>query len=154
MSGFFASTEFYVIASVLAAAILALCVKPASRGEVIEQLLEGTLCNTADENTSPRITMATNTDGKVMLTRSGLNGLTTHGAVSLVATRIGTDIIIEERIVQSSGGEPIDTALFTLDIMPAGRCHVKYNSDATGLFAAFTFTADADRPAMQRYLTH
>lgn len=154
MSSFFSSTEFYVIASVAAAAVVALCVKPQPRGEAIERLLAGTLCDVSDPDLRPRITLACSSDGRVMLTRSGLHGLTTHGAVSLAATRIGSDITIEERITPSPGGEPVDTALFTLDFLTPGRYHIRYNSDATGLFAAFTFTSGPDRPATVRHLTH
>lgn len=139
-SSFFSSTEFYVIASMAAAAVVGLCVKPPSRGQAIERLLAGILCQTSEPDATPSITLSCEPDGNVLLTRSGLEGLTTAGAVSLAATRIGTDITIEERITPTAGGEAIDAALFTLDFITPGRYHLRYNSSALGLFAAFTLT--------------
>lgn len=146
MNGFFTSTEFYVIASMAAAAVIGLCVKPGARGEAIERLLAGHLCDTSADRSDPadaalpQITLSCDPSGNVLLTRSGLSGLTSDGAVSLAVTRIASDITIEERTTYSPLGEPVDTALFTLDFLPPGRYHVRYNSDATGLFAAFSLT--------------
>lgn len=140
MSSFLTSTEFYVIASLAAATVVGLCVKPQSRGEAIEHLLSGELCDSSDPDGTPRVTITCDTDGKLLLTRCGLRDMTTDGAVSLSAKRIGSDITIEERITKSTAGIPVDTALFTLDFIPPGRYHIRYNSEATGLFAAFTMT--------------
>lgn len=140
---FFTTTEFYVIASLAAAAIVGFCVKPPSRGQAIESLLAGTLCDTSDSDPTPRIALSCDDDCRVLLTRHGLDGLTTTGAVSLAATRIASDITIEERVTPTPGGEPVDTALFSLDFIPPGRYHVRYNSESTGLFAAFTLTVRA-----------
>jgi len=142
MSGFFHTTEFYVIASMVAAAVVGLCVRPPSRGEAIERLLAGTLCDTGTADTGPRITLSCEPDGTVLLTRSGLTGLTDSCAVSLAVTVIGTDISIEERLAGptsvTTSGQPIDTALFTLDFLRHDRYHVRYNSSSLGLFTAFT----------------
>lgn len=140
MSGFFTSTEFYVIASLAAATIVGLCVKPPSRGMAIERLLAGKLCLTDSVTAEPEVTLACDESGDVMLTRSGLTGIRSEGAVSLAVTKIGTDLTIEERVVGSTVGEPVDTALFVLDFLSPGRYHVQYNSFSLGLFAAFSFT--------------
>lgn len=140
MSSFLTSTEFYVIASLAAAAIVGLCVKPQSRGEALEHLLAGNLCDLSDIDPASRLTLTCDSDGKILLTRHGLAGLTADGAVSLSVKRIGTEITIEERITPATTGEPIDSALFTLDFIPPGRYHIRYNSESTGLFSAFTMT--------------
>lgn len=90
----------------------------------------------------------------MLLTRSGLAGLTSAGAVSLAVTVTGTDVAIEERITgATSPSEPVDTALFTLDFLRPGRYHVRYNSSSLGLFSAFTLSvrpgASLTRPLRQ-----
>ena len=155
MSGFFHSTEFYVIASMAAAAVVGLCVRPPSRGEAIERLLAGTLCRSDSNDPEPRVTISCPEDGgPVLLTRSGLAGLTSAGAVSLAVTVTGTDVAIEERITgATSPSEPVDTALFTLDFLRPGRYNVRYNSSSLGLFSAFTLSvrpgASLTRPLRQ-----
>ncbi|MCM1349323.1 MAG: hypothetical protein NC338_07920 [Firmicutes bacterium] len=140
MGSFFSSTEFYVMATMAAATVIGLCVKPPSRGPAVERLLAGTLCDTSCGEATPCIVLTCEEDGTVLLTRTGLQGLTSAGAVSLAATKIGTDITIEERITHTPGGSPIDSALFTLDIFTPGRYHIRYNSSSLGLFAAFILT--------------
>lgn len=138
---FFNTTEFYVIATMVAAAVVASCMRPPSRGEAVERLLGGKLCDVSDPDPSPRLTLTCDDTGAVLLTRSGLEGLNEDCAVSLACTLIGSDLTVKERIVGSrAAGAPVDTALFTLDFLPPGRYHVKYESESTGLFAAFPLT--------------
>ena len=107
MSGFFHSTEFYVIASMAAAAVVGLCVRPPSRGEAIERLLAGTLCRSDSNDPEPRVTISCPEDGgPVLLTRSGLAGLTSAGAVSLAVTVTGTAVAIAERPHRLSRSTP------------------------------------------------
>ena len=84
-------------------------------------------------------------DGSVVLTRNGIEGVSTSGAVSLAVTIIGFDITIEERIVPGNNlDEPIDTATFVLDFLAPDRYHLKYNSSATSRFATTTLLVRQD----------
>lgn len=146
------SVEFYVALAVVAAAIVALCVKPSGRGEARQYLLPGTLCSSAEPQAdigaddAGRIDISCNDDGTVALTRRGLCGMNASGAVSLAITVTGFDVTIEERMAEPrEAGEPTDMALFTLDFMGHERYHVKYNSEATGSFASFSLN---NRPGL------
>lgn len=145
MSGFFHSTEFYVIASIAAAAVVILFMRPQSRGEAIERLLAGTLCDTGHPDAPPTVSLFCSEDGTVLLTRSGLIGMTGDSALSLAVTVAGGDISVEERVTMSAPlpgtvTRPVDAALFTLDFLRPGRYHVRYNSSSLGLFTAFTMS--------------
>lgn len=133
---FIDTPEFYVIAAVVAAMIVAFAAKPASRGEAVTHLLSGTLSNS--ESTPPSISINARENGDVILTRRGLEGLGSMGAVSLAITIIGFDIIIEERFVASrlDGDTSVNTATFTLDFLARERYHIRYNADHCGLFAS------------------
>lgn len=150
---FFTSVEFYVMAAIAAAAVLGVCVRPASKGEAQTHLLAGVLCSMNPPQAIPAIHLQCHNDGSVTLTRGGLHGLTDEGAVSLAVTVAGFDVTIEERMVPTPSGNPVDAALFTLDFLGQEHYHVRYNSDATGLFAAFTLS---NRPDMNisRELKH
>lgn len=146
------SVEFYVALAVVAAAIVALCVKPAGRGEARQYLLPGTLCGCAEPQTMTAddeagwVDISCNDDGTVALTRRGLRGMNASGALSLAITVIGFDVTIEERVAEPrEAGEPTDMALFTLDFMGRERYHVKYNSEATGSFVSFSLN---NRPGL------
>lgn len=151
MPDFLSSVEFYVYATVVAAAIVAFLARPSSRGEARQHLLAGDLSNELnlcwrDVNTSqPSISLRVRDDGSVVLTRNGIEGVSTSGAVSLAVTIIGFDITIEERIVPGNNlDEPIDTATFVLDFLAPDRYHLKYNSSATSRFATTTLLVRQD----------
>lgn len=144
---FLSEVEIYVLAAVAAAAILAMCVRPAEKGEAKQYLLAGQLCS-LDEDSSrqPTIDIECLDNGNVLLTRRGLNGLTDSGAVSLAVTVKGFDIEIEQRTVAGDGtGMPVDTALFTLEFLGKERYHLHYNSETENLSCALTLT---NRPDM------
>ena len=138
--------EIYVLAAVGAAAIIALCVKPSSRGEAREYLLGGTLCFADSAGaTEAAVDIECLDNGSVLLTRRGLPRLTDTGAVSLAVSVIGFDITIEERITDTPGGNPVNTALFTFDFLGQERYHLRYNSEATATAASMTLS---NRPGM------
>ena len=137
-AGIFQTVEFYVIAVLVAAMIVALVARPASRGEARQYLLAGDLKACDDYN--PAITLTAHDDGSVTLTRQGIEGITSTGAVSLAVNVIGWDIVIEERLSEGfSDDAPIDTAVFRLDFLAPERYHIRYNSDRTGRFVATPF---------------
>lgn len=135
----FQTVEFYVIATVVAAAIIALLIKPGSHGEARQVLLAGNL-SYFDIDKEPSIKVEAMENGNVILSRYGIEGLTASGAVSLAITIIGFDISIEERITEGNlDDSEINSAEFLLDCLGNERYHIKYNSEKTGRFVAFTF---------------
>lgn len=146
------SVEIYVMATIFAAAVIAFCVRPSSRGQAREYLLEGILCQPdVSESESSRagggIAIECLENGDVLLTRYGLEGLTDTDAVSLAVTVIGFDITIEERIHRgTSVGQQINTALFTLDFLGHERYHLRYNSETTATALSLTLS---NRAGMQ-----
>lgn len=134
----FDSIEFYVIAAVVAAAVVGLCVRPSSKGEAVTRLLAGRLFAGGDDGSddTPSIELLVEQDGSVTLTRHGLYGLVhASGALSLVVNVAGFDISVEERLTPgrpaSDVPEPVE-ARFTLDFLGAERYHLRYYSEATG----------------------
>ena len=156
MNEFFNSVEFYVIATVVAAAIVLYFAQPSSRGEARQHLLAGNLSNASNRSWSdnksvqPAISLIVRDDGAVVLFRHGIEGVTISGAVSLAITVIGFDMTIEERIVPGNNlDDPIDTASFVLDFLAPDRYHLKYNSSSTSSFVATTLLV---RPGYEKQL--
>lgn len=138
MLSFFTSVEFYVVMAVVAGAIVALASRPQSRGPVMEYLLASVLSADDDSDGAPSVEFICLDDGTVRLLRHGVEGVTLTGAVSLAVTCDGVNVSFEERLVQGSDwDEPARTASFRIDFLRPGRYHIRYNSDRTGLFAAF-----------------
>lgn len=151
MTDFLGSVEFYVYATLVAAAIVAFLARPSSRGEARQHLLAGELSNASNRSWSdsnsaqPAISLIVRDDGAVVLFRHGIEGVSSSGAVSLAITVIGFDITIEERIVPGNNlDDPIDTATFVLDFLAPDRYHLKYNSSATSSFVATTLLVRHD----------
>lgn len=150
------SLEIYVIATLVAAAVIALCVRPSSRGQAREYLLEGILCRPEKDAYELRgdqgvrgqgVAIECLENGDILLTRYGLEGLTEADAVSLAVTVVGFDVTVEERIHRgASGGERVDAALFTLDFLGKERYHFRYNSEPTATAVSFTLS---NRPEMR-----
>lgn len=134
----FDSIEFYVIAAVVASAVVGLCVRPSSKGEAVTRLLAGELSPARDDgaDSTPSIELLVEEDGSVTLTRRGLDGMVhASGALSLVVNVAGFDISVEERLTpgcpEADVPEPAE-ARFTLDFLGAERYHLRYYSEATG----------------------
>ena len=156
MTDFLGSIDFYVYATLVAAAIVAFLARPSERGEARQHLLAGELSNAtkrswSDSNSAqPAISLIVRDDGAVVLFRHGIEGVSSSGAVSLAVTVIGFDITIEERIVPGNNlDDPIDTATFVLDFLAPDRYHLKYNSSATSSFVATTLLV---RPDYEKHL--
>ncbi len=132
------SVEFYVIAAVIAAAVVAFSARRSDEGPVRQVLLAGVLAE-SDRVTSPILELLCNDDGTVVLRRYGVEGVTVSGAVSLAITVRGFDVKIKERIVEGNpADEKIDTSSFILDFMAQERYFISYTSENAGLFAALT----------------
>ena len=134
----FNSIEFYIIAAMVAAAVVAFASKPSRKGVARTILQPGALSHSGLEEKSIQLTC--NDDGTVILIRHGIEGVNKDGAVSIAITVIAFDITIEERIVPGRITDDVypDTATFTLDFMAEERCHISYHSETTGLFTATT----------------
>lgn len=139
LEAFYQSVEFYVVCCVVAAAVLGVCVRPSRREAVVTYLLEGELEYTASD-TIPSLFLRSNPDRTVTLIRRGIECIGLDGAVSLAVSVNGFDIDIRERIVPGySGQDQMINACFKLDFMGSERYHIRYESDDTGYFTAFTF---------------
>lgn len=139
--GWLNSVEFYVVAGSVAAAVVALSALPSRRGAAVLHLAAGELLppDDSDNPESPAISAEVDRHGRVVVTRHGLHGITSDGAVSLAINVIGFDVKIEERLTPgSAAGTPIGQTRFTLDFFAPERYHISYNSEDAGLFAAFT----------------
>lgn len=143
---FLTSPQFYVILTVVAAAIVAAIAHPGSTKPVVERLLAGDIGEDVD-CPGACVSLSVLDTGQIALTRHGVEGVSDDGAVSLAVTVKGGDVTIEERIVPGRL-RPMAAARadFLIDFLPYGRYHILYNSQPTGRFVAFPFT---HRPMMQ-----
>lgn len=133
----FGSAEFYVIAAVIAAAIVALAAIPSRRGAAVLTTYPGTII---DEDTlqQPAIDVEVDPDLRLIITRRGIDSVAADGAVSLAVTTIGFDLTIEERITPGKGRPQSCSAMFILTGFGAERYHIQYRNSHLGLLAAFS----------------
>jgi hypothetical protein len=136
LTGIFQTVEFYVITSVIAAAVIAYMAIPAERGEAKLHMLAGELFE-GDGSVVPSIEFHCNEDGTVTLVRRGLSGIFASGAVSIAVKVIGFDLMIEERLTQGASWDmEMTEAQFNLDFLAPEWYHIKYNSENIGRFCA------------------
>lgn len=130
--------EFYVIAAVVAAAVLAFAARGEQKGPVRQYLLAGVLSHECVRD-QPSVEAICNEDGSVVLRRHGLRDINDNDAVSLAVNVKGFDVEIKERRATGhrTGGETVDTASFILDFMACERYFISYRSDEDGLFCSF-----------------
>jgi hypothetical protein len=134
--GIFQTVEFYVIVSVIAAAVVAYMAIPAERGEAKLHMLAGELYG-GDAAAVPSIEFHCMDDGSVMLVRKGLHGVSASGAASIAVKVIGFDLMIEERLTPGSMLDmEMTEAQFRLDFLAPEWYHIKYNSETVGRFCA------------------
>lgn len=140
MAFILSSVEIYVLLALLAAAVLAFCMKPSRKGEAVTHMLAGTLCFIDDVPAdSATIDFECLESGNVLLTRRGFTNLTQNSSVSIVINVIGFDVKIEERVVLGdNSGQAINAALFTLEFMAQERYHIHYISDLISSSASLT----------------
>lgn len=136
ITSFFTSVEFYVIATVVAAAVLGFCVKPSGKGPVRQHLLPGFLRQGPGKQ--PGLDIRCREDGSVEILRTGLDGFTDASAASIAVNLSGFDVTITERLTPADCGEPRNEALFTLDFLAPEHYHIRYDNPDTNLFCAFT----------------
>ncbi len=140
----FQTVEFYVIATVVAAAVVASLGRKKQSGPARQIILPGII--TQEGNLSvdePAIELICNDDGSVLLRRHGITGVDGSGAVSLAVEVVGFDVRIKERVAEGNLGVGlIDTAAFLLDFMGREHYFISYESPLTStsssLFASLT----------------
>lgn len=146
---FFHTTEFFVIAAVIAALIVGFMALPATRGEARQFFVEALVgtSDTPDSDPDPSITLICRDDGSVTLIRNGLSGVRTSGMVNLAITVVGYDVTIQERLVEGSTWDPMaDQAVATLTMFACERYHIAYVSESLSRFASLTLN---NRPGLR-----
>lgn len=138
LAGFFQSVEFFVIAALSAAAVVAYMCIPGKRGEAVTHTVGGELAEGEAPVENPELTAEVRDDGAVVLTRHGIGGITLSGAVSLAVTVTGFDVHIEERRMRGySDDAPAGSARFVLDFLASEWYHIRYAYSDEGEFCAF-----------------
>ncbi|MDD6890160.1 MAG: hypothetical protein PUD39_07875 [Bacteroidales bacterium] len=136
---FFHTTEFYIILFLVAVAIVAMIAKPASAVEAMEYLVGGVLSAEGGDGT-PSISVDCDESGCVWLRRSGITGVDITGAVSAKVVVKGSNITVYERLTAGRyGDDPVDTALFSLDMLKSDRYWLRYESESTNSAATLSF---------------
>ena len=136
---FFHSVEFYVIATVVAAAVLAVCLRPSRKGQAVLHTVAGFLCEGVPE-AEPALHVECLESGNVLIRRTGLSGIYATGALSLAVNQIGFDLEIQERLPPGAGfdGLQISEAVFVLNFLGPDWYHISYTTDPSDRFAAFS----------------
>lgn len=146
-SAFFHTTEFFVIAAVIAALIVGFMALPAKRGEARQFFVEALVGISDTPDSDPSITLICRDDGTVTLIRNGLHGVYTSGMVNLAITVVGYDVTIQERLVEGSDRDPMaDQAVATLTMLARERYHIAYVSESISRFASLTLN---NRPGLR-----
>ncbi|MDE6277822.1 MAG: hypothetical protein K2M06_06915 [Muribaculaceae bacterium] len=140
---FLHSVEFYVLAVVLAAAVVAAVVKPREKGPARTWLYGGTLLDDGPgaDGEAPSISICMSEDGReLVLERRGLAGVNLDdGAYSVAVEVAGFDVTVNERLDFGSPGRPQATgAEVRIDCLGLERYHFLYRSKALGRNCAFT----------------
>ncbi|MDE5554558.1 MAG: hypothetical protein K2J10_05185 [Muribaculaceae bacterium] len=144
LSSVFQTPEFYVIVSVVAAAVIAAVSLPERKGEVKLHLLAGELHEAgstlrADTPGSGSVTFTVGAGNVVTLRRDGLSGVALDGALSLAVKVSGFDITIEERVTAGSSCSPMAaSATFELNFLAPEWYHIRYESETFSEHASLT----------------
>ena len=142
---FFHSIEFFVIATVIAAAIITRSAQPHGKREVRSYLYGGTLLDDGPsaEAETPGIILTVSEDGRnLQIERRGLTGISyDDGAYAVAVDVSGFDVTIEERLTFGSRqGTPATGAQVNLDCLVPERYHFLYRSTVFGRNCAFSMT--------------
>lgn len=143
---FLHSVEFYVILLVVAALAVGLLAIPHSTGPVETDFATGDLdFNPSPADLNPSLEIDCRPDGTVRIIRTGLpEGMTSAATAALAITRKGFDLTIEERLTPGSSAylasesRPVNCAIYYLTGLAHERYHIRFNSESTSSFAAFS----------------
>lgn len=139
-TGFFYSLEFYVILTVLAAAVIAFCAKPSRKGSARQffstAILSAPVEALGDE---PQIEIFCRDNGSVAIVRRGLEHMYMSGTLALAIEVTGFDVRMTERITPGSPADGTATeGVFLLDFFAPEYYHIQYTADPSNRMAAFT----------------
>ncbi|MDE6497621.1 MAG: hypothetical protein K2L21_03065 [Muribaculaceae bacterium] len=136
LTSIFNTVEFYVIASVIAAAVVALSAMPRRTREARQFTLDADLMP-GDPDEDPMLWFRVRPDGRVELRRTGLAGVGDEGAAVLEIEVAGFDVVMNERL-RPGRGPAVGQAVWTMDFFGREYYHISYRSDSTGRFASLT----------------
>ncbi|MBR1881885.1 MAG: hypothetical protein IJ808_02545 [Muribaculaceae bacterium] len=133
------SVEFYVIAFVVAMALLTLLMGQRERGPATTQIDALTLLPARSEQ-SGRLAMSSADLEHVTISRSGIP-LFEGDTVNLISTIVdGKWHIVEKRGVAGHGAATSMDGLLEVAWLKPGRYHVRYDSEITGQWCTFAYT--------------
>lgn len=133
------TTELYVIGTFVAAAVIALCVKPRNSGPATRHLVATRLSGSIPDPHSGWLTLTSHDNGTITIERT-LNGeITDDGALSLTIDIIGFDINIQERRVVGAGSTNPTRATALIDFLAQERYHITYRRDQDEIAATFNY---------------
>ena len=136
------TVEWCVIGFIVAMAVLAAVIKPASRHEAMTMFLRGDMepADGAVPADEPELDIYV-TDRGPVITRRGFDGhlRTDASSVALAVTVAGSDITIKERLVAGYGDEFAGDVSFDASVLRLrGNYHVQYISDSLSRSTAFS----------------
>ncbi|MDE6160832.1 MAG: hypothetical protein K2F77_04160 [Muribaculaceae bacterium] len=147
----FQTVEFYVITCVIAAAVVALSAMPRRTRAVRTYTYDADLMP-GDPEAEPVLHFRVMRDGRVELRRTGLAGVGDEGAATIDVEVAGFDVTITEHL-RAGRGPAVGEAVWVMDFFGQEYYHIRYQSDATGRFAALTLHArpgiKVDKPLIQ-----
>lgn len=130
------SVEFYVIAFVVAMALVTLLIGQRTRGEATTNIDQLELTPSLTERAGNLAICSEDTD-RVTITRAGLP-LFEGDTVILVSTIIDDKWHIEEKRATKGRGPNIEMdGAVTINFLRPGRYHVRYDSEITGQWCTF-----------------
>lgn len=138
---FLHSVEFYVILTVVAAGVLALCIRPSRRGAAVFHTVEGWVCEGDDSVAEPRLEIECLSNGSVLIRRTALVGVGDTGNVSITVEQRGFDLDITENITggrRISGSAESRDAVFVLSFLGQEWYHIHYTAWPGTRYAAFS----------------
>lgn len=100
---FFRTVEFYIVATVVAAAVIILSTRPSGSKPVQTRFARATFePDTEPSDAEPLLEVSVRDDGMVVFTRHGLGRIREGTVVALAITVKGFDITLKERITAAS----------------------------------------------------
>lgn len=139
---FLHSVEFYVIVTVVAAGVLALCIRPSRRGAAVFHTVEGWVCEGDDDSDSgPRLEIECLANGSVLMRRTDADAAGDTGNVSISVEQRGFDLDITENITPGrrlSGTAESRDAVFVLSFLGQEWYHIHYTAWPGTRYAAFS----------------
>lgn len=149
----FHSVEFYIILTVVAAAIIAVLARPSRRSAARSFLIPGQLL-TSPTSSEPMVSVTVDDHANVHFLRTGICEITSSATLTLSATLIDHDLTLKQCVASGYANDPTVTAAdYLIDFLGRDRYHIHYHDETTNLSCSFSLTV---RPgiSMQLALKH